>query len=858
MRLIEMSDLPIETIRDGILEGFSKEKRVVLTAPAGAGKSTQVPQMLLDGLPGLEGQILVLQPRRLAARMLGRRVSAERRKKVGGEVGFQVRFQDVSGPDTRILYMTEGLFWRRLASDPTLKGVGAVLFDEFHERHVDGDLALSRVVEVQKSIRPDLFIGVMSATLEVGLVAEFLQPCRVLECKGRTFPVDIQYSGDGLGEGSRPVWERVVRIFPKLLKENPEGNFLIFMPGAYEIRRTVEGLQFLREAKGMEILALHGEMPPEQQDKAVEGGARRKVIVSTNVAETSLTIDGVRIVVDSGLAKVARYDAGRGVNGLMTERISQSSAEQRAGRAGRVAPGVCMRLWKDADTKGMPLHTDPEVHRVDLAPGMLEMLAGGVGRAVDFDWLERPSESALDNAERLLVDLGAVECKGGGITEDGRRMAAFPLHPRYSRMLLEGEKRGCLGLVCQLAAMVQGRSFLLPFRESRKERRRLEFLGVEEMPGSDFFYLYKAFAAAAENGFKLEFCKEWGIQGVAVREAWKVARQFLDLARFQGMDFGEEGQEVDLREVQKCLLAAFPGQVARRLDRGTLRCALPGGRRGELRKSSVADGSSLVVVAEVEEIKRGASGRELMLGLATEIEETWLEELFPGRFSSGVETVFDDTSRRVVVRTARKFGDLVLEEKFGGEPDATKAAELLAGEVLAGRLVLKNWDEGVEQWIARVNFMAVNCPEYGVPEIDGEARGLLLQEVCHGAMTYKEVKNREVLPALKAWLPSGVAPVMDKLVPAEMDVPNRKKPVKVFYKDGEARVSMTIQELMRLRSHPEIAGGYRLWVEALAPNRRPAQVTRDLSIFWKESYPAVRKELRGRYPKHDWPESVDC
>ena len=853
----KISDLPIESIREGVLEGFSKEKRVVLTAPAGAGKSTQVPQMLLDGMPALAGQILVLQPRRLAARMLAKRVSAERRGRVGAEVGFQVRFQDVSGPGTRILYLTEGLFWRRLAGDPTLKGVGAVLFDEFHERHVDGDLALSRVTQVQNSLRPDLLIGVMSATLEVGLVSSFLEPCRVLECKGRSFPVDIQYSGDGFGEGSRPVWERVTKVFPKLLKGNPEGNILIFMPGAYEIRRTVEALQFLREAKGMEILALHGEMPPEQQDKAVEGGNRRKVIVSTNVAETSLTIDGVRIVMDSGLAKVARYDAGRGVNGLMTERISQASAEQRAGRAGRVAPGVCMRLWKDVDTKGMPLHTDPEVHRVDLAPGMLEMLAGGVGRATDFTWLERPSETALENSERLLVDLGAVEYIGGGITEEGKRMAAFPLHPRYSKMLLEGEKRGCLGLVAQLAALVQGRSFLLPLRESRKERERQEFLGVDEMPGSDFFYLYKAFSAAAENGFKLDFCKQWGIQGVAAREAWKVARQYLDLAKSQGMDFGQEGQGVDLAEVRKCLLAAFPGQVAKRLDRGTLRCALPGGRKGELRRSSVADSSALVVIAELEETKKGTSGRELILGLATEIEEAWLEELFPGRFSSGVETVFDESSRRVVVRSARKFGDLVLEEKSGGEPDHTRAAELLAGEILAGRLTLKNWDEEVEQWIARVNFMSVHCPEYGVSKIDGDARWLLLQEVCHGAMSYKEVKNREILPYLQAWLPSGMLPAMEKLVPRELGIRSRKKPVKIGYKDGEARVSMTIQELMGLGRHPEIAGGYKLWVEALAPNRRPAQVTRDLATFWKDSYPGVRKELRGRYPKHNWPETVD-
>ncbi|MFP6887189.1 MAG: helicase-related protein, partial [Opitutales bacterium] len=547
---------------------MQSHNRFVLTAPTGAGKSTQVPQMLLDGLSNLKGCILVLQPRRLAARTLAKRVAAERRKSLGGEVGFQVRFQAMASPDTRILYITLGLFWRRLISDPELSGISAVLFDEFHERHIAGDLALSRIIDIQKT-RQDLLIGVMSATLETTLVEDFLQPCKSLCCEGRSFPVTTEYSEDGLSSNSRPVWVKVSKSLPKVLRKNPEGDVLVFMPGAYEIRRTVEALSTLIETRGMDVFALHGEMPPEQQDRVPESISRRKIIVATNVAETSLTIEGVRIVIDSGLARIFRFDSRRCVDTLLTERISQASAEQRTGRAGRVAPGYCLRLWKKQEQAQMQPYSEPEIHRIDLASSILEMRASGVDNPAGFAWLEAPDPAAIAKADQLLSDLGAIDPLNRILTKDGVRMAAFPLHPRYARLLLEGEKRGCLGLVCQMAAFVQGRNFLLPLKESRKEKERQELLRLHEMPGSDFFYLFKAFNLAAENRFSADFCRQWGIHGVAAREAWQTARQFLDLAKEQNMNFSEE--DVDLVEVRKCLLAAFPEQVARRLDRGTLR-----------------------------------------------------------------------------------------------------------------------------------------------------------------------------------------------------------------------------------------------------------------------------------------------
>jgi len=404
-----------------------------------------------------------------------------------------------------------------------------------------------------------------------------------------------------------------------------------------------------------------------------------------------------------------------------------------------------------------------------------------------------------------------------------------------------------------MAAFVQGRNFLLPLKESRKERERQELLKLQEMPGSDFFYLFKAFNLAAENQFSAVFCREWGIHGVAAREAWQSARQFLDLAKSQDMHFSEA--DLNLAEVRKCLLSAFPEQVARRLDRGTLRCALPGGRCGELRRMSVADGSSLIVVAEIEEVVR-QNTREMLLGLATEIEESWLKELFPGRFSDATETLFDEKLRRVIVQHVRKFSDLVLEKRAHGEPDETRAAELLADAVVSGNLVLKQWDEAVEQWIERVNFFARHCPEHGASPIDESARRILLQEICLGAMSYRDIKNREILPVIKSWLATGVEPIFEALAPAMLEIHDRRKPVHIRYTDGEARVALTVQEVWTLTEHPTLAeGSYVLPIEVLAPNRRPVQITTNLKNFWQDSYPEIRKQLRGRYPKHNWPES---
>src|SRR6266702_3336476 len=430
-------DLPIFEIERPLLKTLITQKRLVLTAPTGSGKSTQVPQMLLDSGLLRNGQVTVLQPRRLPTRMLAAWVAQARDVRLGGEVGYQMRLYNVTSPATRIRYVTEGVLLRQMLADHDLKGVSAIVFDEFHERHLYGDITLARALQIQESTQPDLIILVMSATLDVATVQKYLDPCAVLSSQGRTYPVAIEYLAKSAG--AAPVWELAVKELQHLVREHPRGDVLIFMPGAYEIIRTV---QAARDALGQEfvVFPLHGELPPIDQDAAVARYDRRKIVVATNVAETSLTIDGVRLVIDSGLARIPRYDPYRGINTLLIEKVSRAAADQRAGRAGRTAPGICHRLWS-LEEHGQRLPQElPEIKRLDLAEVVLTLKAAGVEDLRKFRWLEPPEERSLAHAEELLIDLGALKAashseRGPQITAVGRKMLAFPLHPRYGRML---------------------------------------------------------------------------------------------------------------------------------------------------------------------------------------------------------------------------------------------------------------------------------------------------------------------------------------------------------------------------------------------------------------------------------------
>jgi ATP-dependent helicase HrpB len=841
-------DLPIFEIEQPLIEALTRQKRLVLSAPTGSGKSTQVPQMLLDhGLLG-NGQVTILQPRRLPTRMLAAWVAQARNVTLGSEVGYQMRLDNVTSGATRICYVTEGVLLRRMLADPDLKGVSAVVFDEFHERHLYGDVTLARALQVQESTRPDLIIIVMSATLDVTLVQKYLQPCAVLSSQGRTYPVDIEYLSQPADRS--PVWGLAVKELQRLVRQHPQGDALIFMPGAYEIHRTV---QAARDALGLEfiVLPLHGELTARDQDAAVARYDRRKIVVATNVAETSLTIDGVRLVIDSGLARIPRFDPYRGINTLLVEKISRAATDQRAGRAGRTAPGHCLRLWTAHDQSARSAQELPEVKRLDLSEVILTLKASAVSDMRTFRWLEAPDARALERAETLLADLGAIDGTTSVITPLGRRMLAFPTHPRYARMLLAAQDFGCVPPVALIASLTQGRDLLARRQGNPAEEARAELFGDETE--SDFFVLMRAWRYAERRGYHIDRCRRLGIHAAAARQVEPLLEQFLRIAEADGLDIGEK--PVDRNAVQRCILVGFSDHLAKRLDTRSLRCQLVHGRRGVLARESVVQ-SPLFVAAEVREVETGG-GKErdlnVVLNLATAIREEWLREFFPQDFKKVRAVAYEPISRRVVARDETRFRDLVLEEKLSDNPPAEEAARILALEVAAGRCALDNWNEGVEQLILRINRLREWMPELKLPAIGEEERSAMLELICHGAFTASQIKARPVLPVVKSWVSRQQQAWLEEYAPERIELPGGRT-VKVAYSvDGAPTIAARIQDLYGIKEAIWIAGRrVAVRIQVLAPNNRPVQITENLSAFWRETYPKLKQELQRRYPKHRW------
>jgi ATP-dependent helicase HrpB len=873
--------LPIYEIESAILAGVREHRRLVVSAPTGSGKSTQVPQMLLDqGLLG-DGQVVILQPRRLATRLLAARVAWERKVEPGQEVGYQIRFENVSGPKTRIKFVTEGVLLRQIVQEPKLPGISAIIFDEFHERHLYGDITLARALDLQESDRPDLKILVMSATLDAARLEEYLQPVRVVESQGRTFPVEIRFTDSPAYLDKRPIWEQAASAFSDFVSAGGAGDVLVFMPGGFEISQTIEAIRHCDESRGFILLPLHGELPPNDQDAAVARYDKRKVVVATNVAETSLTIDGIRCVIDGGLARIPRYDPYRGINTLLIEKISRASADQRAGRAGRTAPGVCLRLWSRDEHAHRLAQELPEVKRLDLAEVVLTLKAAGVEDLRKFRWLERPEEQALAHAEELLVDLGALghgpglevqspkpkvqSPEGSGhatrntqhastlhalsITPTGRKMLAFPLHPRYSRMLLAAQEYGCVHQACLVAALTQGRDLLLRNVDRNTTRDREDLLG--EKASSDFWILMRAWTYAAKNEFRLDRCRRLGIHMVTARQVGPLFQQFLDIARREGLDITPK--EVPEASLQKCILIGFSDRVARRVDSGTLRCDLVHGRRGVLTRESVVQSSQLLVPAEIREVEGKDKEVNTLLSLATAIEETWLQELFPEDLTTAQRVFYDPTTKRVYAEAQLRFRDLAIGTRRVDPPPADEAARLLTDEVLAGRLVLKEWDHSVEQWILRLNLLTQWCPDLGLPPVTDADRRDLVGQLCHGAFGYKDIKDKPVKPVIQSWLSPVQQQLLEKHAPERLALSNGRTP-KVNYETGNPPfIAVRISELFDVNNTPKIAQGrVPVLLHILAPNQRPVQITQDLPGFWRDHYPRIKQELQRKYPKHEW------
>lgn len=846
-------DLPILEIESEFCQKLSDTNRLVLEAPTGSGKSTQTPQFLLRGGFLENGDAMVLQPRRIAARMLAKRVAWEMDEPLGLTVGYQVRHDRVASKDTRIHFVTEGILLRRMIADPELRGVSCIVFDEFHERSLHADLTLARALMLQRSRRPDLKLIIMSATLDASELEGYLSPCSVVRSEGRTYPVDIGYIDNRLANSDLPIWELAAKATVEALSDQPKGHVLVFMPGAFEIGKTIAALGSRLSTREFELLPLHSELNAKDQDRAVEGGERRKVIVATNVAETSLTIDNVRLVVDSGQARVARYDPVRGINTLWIEKISDASAKQRAGRAGRTAVGRAVRLWSERDHANRARFDEPEVRRVDLSEMLLSLLATGVESVDTFEWFERPNKERLSDAVQLLRGLEAVD-SSGRLTQRGRKMSAFPLHPRYASMLMAAQDFGCVDEIALAAALAQSRSILLRKVDKGVDKRREALWG--EAGRSDIIAQMIAWEAALKENFELRFCQEIGVHAQSARQVLKIANQLSQYAEASGLmetNVSRESRASMDESVRKCVLFGFPDRVCRRLDRGTLRCTMVGKRRGDLARESLVGDAELFVACEVNEIGRQGGQVNTVFNLCSAIEVAWLEELFPDLFSDVTETAFDEKQKRVVERRLVRFQDLEIASKESSEPDAAKAAEVFAALVSDGKAKLDKWDENVEHFIRKVNFLVSVFPEYGYDSIDEDARELILEQCCQGVRSIKDLKRKEVLPVVHDWVGREMVAMVQRELPDRVKLANEKPGMLRVDEGGILTLSAKIQCLYDLPNSPNFCQGRATpRVELLAPNMRPIQMTTDLSSFWSGSYEGIKKELKGRYPKHEW------
>ncbi|HUF61859.1 MAG TPA: ATP-dependent helicase HrpB [Verrucomicrobiales bacterium] len=835
-------ELPVAELRGDLLRALAGPgARVILRAPTGSGKSTLVPQLILDGGCAGSGQVVILQPRRLAAILLARTVARLRGGAVGGEVGYQVRFENRNSTDTRIRYVTEGILLRELLQNPHLRGISVVVLDEFHERHLSGDVALARLRMLQEASRPDLKLVIMSATLDTGALETYLTPCEVLESAGRVHPVEIRYCPRGSAERSLP--EQSVSVLRLALDERrgETGNVLVFLPGAHAIRTAVNLLRGQAWCADRNVLPLYGELSREAQDAAVAEGKESRIIVSTNIAETSLTLPGIRLVIDSGVARVPRYDAARGLDTLLLEKISRASAEQRAGRAGRTAPGSCYRMWSEEDQAHRPAFTAPEIHRVDLAETVLTLAAGGLDPR-SFPWFDAPRRESLEQALDLLSRLGAIDAQGG-LTDTGRSLVRFPVHPRFARMILEGERRGLVHTACLAAALCEGPSLWSGPRGGPVPDRFLE-KGDE----SDLLPLLRAWRYARACRFDHQRCMEAGVRPAAVREADRLAGLFL---RSAGSASAPEEPGEDAGPLREVMLSGFSDHLAARSRVGSRAFKLSNGVQARLDRGSVVTSrSNLVVACNLAEIQ----GREVevILGLATALDEQCLENVFPGEFRESPIAVWDPGAKRVVRRMVKSFRDLVLEQRETGEPNLEEAALLLAQQIAGGELKLAGWDARVEGWLRRVELLGKAMPELGLPAFGEEDRLLILTEVCRGALTYRQVKDRPVWPVLRHWLSDAQRELLDGSLPERVTLENGVS-ANVNYLHDPPTISVMLQKLYGLRQLPALADGrIRLRLQILAPNQRPVQTISNLDEFWENSYPEIRKQLRGRYPKHEW------
>jgi len=820
-----MEPLPIDEVIPEIVDSLRRIPCLAVVAPPGAGKTTRIPPALLRS--GLVPRALVmLQPRRVAARAATRRIAAENRWEVGREVGYQVRFERKLSPKTRIQIVTEGILTRRLQSDPFLEGIDAVLLDEFHLRSLEGDLCLALLREVQLSLRAELLILVMSATLEAGPVSAFLGGCPVIQSAGKQHPIDISYAPRAL---TGPLEVPTAYAVRQCLAEENEGHVLVFLPGAREIRRCRSALEGIVQA---EVLALHGSLSAEEQDRAVRPECPRAVILATNVAETSLTIDGVRAVVDSGLVRLNVHDARLGIDRLETRRVSLDAAEQRAGRAGRTAPGRVVRLWTSGQQRELLARTPPEIQRVDLCRVVLELYAWGVD-PTEFGWFEAPESAALATAMELLTALGALDDRLR-ITPLGRRLIRLPLHPRLGVMLAIAHERGIIRDGATLAALLAERDIV---------RRRGLVSGPAVTGGgamlsgpSDLLLRFELLERAGGRGRA-----DPEIDRGAVSQVLRVRRELASLAAsVLGAGPRRTPSEEDLLRL---LFAAFPDRVVKRRRRGDSRGVMVSGRGITLASNSVVRDAELFVALELD-----GAGSEALVFMASAVDPDWLA------MTEETQMRFDKQNERAVAERRWMYRDLCI--RAASVPaDPREAARIVAehaSQDLDGALRIS---PAVASFMTRFERLREWMPELELPAMGRDALQGMLPELCQGARSFAELRRIDLLVRLKSRLTYNQLTALEMHAPERIELPSGSSQRLDYQLKGPPVLAVQLQNLFGLAATPTVAGGrVQVLLHLLAPNRRPVQVTQDLKSFWNNTYAQVRKDLRARYPRHSWPE----
>ncbi|MCX7684440.1 MAG: ATP-dependent helicase HrpB [Acetobacteraceae bacterium] len=803
-------DLPVRDALPALTAALRQRANAVLVAPPGAGKTTLVPLVLKDEPWAAGARILLLEPRRVAARAAAARMAALLGERVGQTVGLATRLERAVSDATRIEVVTEGLLVRRLQSDPGLEGVAAVLFDEVHERNLDTDLALALCLDLQAGLRPDLRLLAMSATLEARAFAALMGDAPVIESLGRAYPVAVRHRARDLAD-ARELPDAMAGAIREALARH-EGDVLAFLPGWGEIRRVQERLFGI----AAEVLPLHGDLPPAEQDRALSPGTRRRVVLSTPVAETSLTVPGVRIVVDSGFRRAPRLDPASGLMRLVTVRISRAAADQRAGRAGRVAPGVAIRLWTEALHRGLPAADRPEILDSELSGLLLDCLAWGAEpRALPF--LDPPPEGALSAARALLRELDALDDRGR-ITATGRLMARMGAHPRLARLMLSARDEAERALAADLAALIEERD-PIPARDAPADLSlRLDLLAGGDHPGADRAVVARIRRSAALHRRRLS---------VPAR------------AKARG-------------DPAALLAAGFPDRIAAR--RGAMEGAfrLASGQGARLPATDPLAKAPLLAVAALD-----LQGTEARIRLAAPLSRETLQARLPDRFRRTEETFFDARAGAVVSRARLRFGPLILEDAPLPAPDPEAAGRALARAAAERGFRDLRWTEAARSLQARALRMRALEPD-AWPDLSNAALAATaeawLGPACFGRTRIAELVELDVAALLSGLLPPGGRRRLDAELPARIAFPNGRD-APIDYASDPPRVSAPAQWFYGLAALPPLAGGrIPLAAELLSPAGRPIALTSDLGGFWRGGWQDARRDMRGRYPKHDWPE----